>query len=207
LVSVRNCANELLRNDARFQSAGFCKDRVAEHIDGVRNTTCKPVNERVRLTREFDGVNPTGQPQPVPDVILCFRFRKDTNIETDMSAELQQSHGRRFHDARKIVITGQDDAQHATVVDLGLADPPQLLQYCRTDQVRVIDDDQDRVAGYRAVDDELSGDTPQLPQLAGNIAETELPQECEVELCSVSAGFIEGRVTDVLIKAGDITIQ
>jgi hypothetical protein len=73
--------------------------------------------------------------------------------------------------------------------------------------VSVINDYQDRIFGHATIDEEFLGDAPQLIRRASDIPESELSQKREVELFLAITSFIDGRITDFIVEAGNVTVQ
>jgi hypothetical protein len=73
--------------------------------------------------------------------------------------------------------------------------------------VSVINDYQDRIVGHATIDEEFLGDAPQLTRCASDIPKSELSQKREVELFLAITSFIDGRITDFIVEAGNVTIQ
>jgi hypothetical protein len=57
------------------------------------------------------------------------------------------------------------------------------------------------------MNEEFLGDAPELTRSASNIAKTELPQKRTVEFLFTIASFINRHITDVITKAGNVTVQ
>jgi hypothetical protein len=57
------------------------------------------------------------------------------------------------------------------------------------------------------MDEEFLCDTPELTRRASNIAKSELLQKRTVEFLLTIASFINGHITDVITKAGNVTVQ
>jgi hypothetical protein len=84
---------------------------------------------------------------------------------------------------------------------------PNLLQDDGFDLVRIVDDDQDRVAGIAAILQELAGDIPQFARRTADIGESDLHEELAVEALFAMAALVDGDERNLVAEACDVLVQ
>ena len=169
--------DERFVDDRSFLGERAQQCRVAQDVDEPRHAARVAKHDIAGRGLEDRSPIRAGDAQPMRDVLVRFALGEGAEMKAQPHALHQLREARRVELVRQLRLPGDDDAQQFFLLRLEPGQQAHLLEDLARQVLRLVDDEQDLLAGRVLLDHEVLDHRQQLDLLLAERLEAELDEQ------------------------------